>query len=120
MREANLGLDNTPPDSEDGSIEGDRIGLANGGHSRAASVRTMISAHSTATTNGKPRNYFTHSGRVTAEPGQEIPTQLTATTATANAVQPKSAAPSISNVSTTSSKKSRFSFGFGRKAAAAA
>lgn len=50
-------------------------------HSRAPSVRTMSSVSST----GKPRTYFTHTGRVTVEDG-ELPPSAKPTVKTATAV----------------------------------
>ncbi|KAK5683687.1 hypothetical protein LTR17_027280 [Elasticomyces elasticus] len=100
----------TPPDSDQGSTDGEKtIGVASGMHSRQPSLRSMRSMQSTAT-NGKPRSYFTHGGRVAVSEDENLPSQ-----AAAESQPAKEAAPSISGAGSISGKKSRFSLGFGRK-----
>ena len=108
-------VENSPPDSEEGS-EGDRYSQYNGMHNRTASVRTtgsMGTMASSAATN-KPRQYFTHAGRVTVQPGEGEATaaaKMSAANKAAGATKPAAAAPQAA----TPTKKSRFSFGFGKK-----
>lgn len=105
--------ENSPPESEESTSDDGKLNAylqmssRPPMHVRAASVRTTHSVRSTTSigTNGKPRVYFTHSGRVAASelpPPPPIP---------ADAKGKKESAPSISD-----KKKSRFSFGrFGKK-----
>lgn len=113
-----MNTETTPPDSDQGSYDGDKAGLVNGMQSRSQSVRGMGTTRSMQST-GKPRTYFTHGGKVTVAEGQESPAQAAAKAAAVDAVQPKSAAPSISDKSTAGKKKGRFSMGFGKKSVAA-
>ncbi|KAK3076036.1 hypothetical protein LTR53_000081 [Teratosphaeriaceae sp. CCFEE 6253] len=84
----------TPPDSEQGFIDGDKtIGVASGMHSRQPFLNSM---RSTATGHNEPPPSRAGSGHKKPE---------------------KEATPSISGVST--KKKSRFSLGVGRKVSAA-
>ena len=59
----------TPPDSETGSDAAEpddgKPALGKAAHSRANSVKTTHSTYSTMSSTGKPRTYFTHTGRVT-------------------------------------------------------
>lgn len=86
-------------------------------HSRAASVRTMASTAGSAT---RPRTYFTHSGKITVQPGEAssgttTPISNKAASAPAPAAS-KSAPPSIKE----DKKKNRFSLAFSKKGAAVA
>ncbi|KAK1033164.1 hypothetical protein LTS16_016500 [Friedmanniomyces endolithicus] len=106
----------TPPESDAGHNDGERnVGVANGMHSRQPSLRSMRSMQS-ALTNGKPRTYFTHGGKVAVGvvDGEQPPSQIAAATAE-NQVQKKEPTPSVSGASTAGKKKNRFSLGFGKK-----
>ena len=101
----------TPPESEGGNSDDGRTPQPPGSTSRAGSVRTM---NSTATAkNTKPRAYFTHGGRVTVNGGQPPPSQNALNVPGAN--DPKPDASSMKSGKSSGSKKSRFSFGFGKK-----
>ncbi|KAK5127880.1 hypothetical protein LTR85_004997 [Meristemomyces frigidus] len=107
----------SPPDSDEGSFDDSKIGLARGMHSRQPSTHTVASMQSSA---GKPRMYFTHGGKVTLD-SEQSPAQAAAKAAAVNtqAERPQSsAAPSISDVSSMK-KKGRFSLSFGKKGVAA-
>ncbi|KAK0268587.1 hypothetical protein LTS00_017532 [Friedmanniomyces endolithicus] len=100
----------TPPDSEQGFIDGDTtIGVASGMHSRQPFLNSM---RSTAT-GRKSRTYFTHAGRVAVADNEPPPSRA----GSGHKKPEKEATPSILGVST--KKKSRFSLGVGRKVSAA-
>ncbi|KAK4561825.1 hypothetical protein LTR86_004504 [Recurvomyces mirabilis] len=97
--------ENSPPDSDQGSNDGHHnVGIASGGPSRQHSFRSTA-------TNGKPRTYFTHGGRVTVDDGQMTPAQLAA----AGKAPAEEKEPTPSVMTEKSKKKSRFSLGFGKK-----
>lgn len=110
----------TPPESDEGSSEsggGDKVGDMGyakfRAHSRAPSVRTV----SSVTSQGKPRTYFTHAGRVTVEAG-ELPPSAAAAAREAekdpNAIAAAQAAAEKKPDEKAGKKKSRMSI-FGKK-----
>ena len=109
----------TPPESDEGSSEngtGDKVGDMGyakfRAHSRAPSVRTV----SSVTSQGKPRTYFTHSGRVTVEAGDLPPSGVPAAAMDKdpNAIAAAQAAVEKKPEEKAAKKKSRMSI-FGKK-----
>lgn len=93
------------------------------GHNRQPSIRTMHSTYSmpsAAGTVNKPRTYFTHGGKVTVQSGESGATaaaKMAAVNKTADESKPAAAAAAAASGldRTPTKKRSRFSFGFGKK-----
>ena len=114
-----MSIETTPPDSEQGSIDSGERNQAYG-HSRASSLRengSMHRMHSSQSISGRPRTYFTHSGQVTVEGEDDTPVQIAARAAIQRAAEVSKAVASPAPEKVTS-KRSRFSLGFGKKSAA--
>jgi len=96
----------TPNGSDSGADVGaidDNSFSAYANHSRSASVRT---SRSTATMGGKPRTYFSHTGRVTVDPNDQT---------TVQSLQSKGIeTSSVTVVEAKADKKKRFSLSFSR------
>ncbi|KAK6429183.1 hypothetical protein LTR95_014668 [Oleoguttula sp. CCFEE 5521] len=107
----------TPPESDDGHNESDKITPMDSNyarfaaHSRAASVRTNASVASAGT--GK-RTYFTHAGRVTVTDG-ELPPSATAKNSVDKAVDEAKAEREASKGKKDEKKKSKLGGMFGKK-----